>query len=681
MRKFLFVALVLFGLQSTVAHPETYLVCPDGTGDFMTLQAAIDAAVAGDSVLVDPATYEENIIFRGVDIAVCSVAGPEATTISSVSHDVPTVQVNEGESLDLLLDGFTITGATGEVYGDGIACRGGSITVRNCRIHGNGDEGIAVHHDGSSLTVLSTVVWDNGRGSNDGIGILQFSDGPCGSLVIENCTVYDNDEGGVLSQGDCASVQVSNSIISNNGRYGLRARWGGEMASYCNDVWANESGGYSGVPVGIGDISEDPLFCNPDAGDYHLLPESPCADAPDCGLIGALPVGCDDSQHVVMPDGSGEFPTIQSAVDVATEGDAVLLGDGVFLGDGNRDIDLSGKSIAIRSMSGEPGLCVIDCQGSASDPHRGFRMEFGETNEALLEGVTIRGGYVTEPDGLGGAVLCVGSSLRLVNCVLEENQAIQGGGVWCEDEATPILEGCVLDGNVAQYGGGLGCDFSLPLITNCTFIENQATGTLAAGAGIECWNHALVTVENSILAFGLAGQGVRCHETASIELSCSDVFGNANGDWVGYIEDQLGQAENICQDPQFCDLAGGDYYLWNYSPCTQYSCGLIGALPVNCWDAQDARSDFPGAVHPTLAVTPNPTLGQVSLRYSISPGLIGEIAIFDPTGRQVASLAVSGEGTASWRPEQPLGPGTSGIYFARLRAGSASVVRALTILR
>ena len=38
----------------------------------------------------------------------------------------------------------------------------------------------------------------------------------------------------------------------------------------------------------------------------------------------------------VLPDGSGEAPTIQAAVDSADDGDTISLGDGTFTGDGNR---------------------------------------------------------------------------------------------------------------------------------------------------------------------------------------------------------------------------------------------------------------------------------------------------------------------------------------------------------
>ena len=62
----------------------------------------------------------------------------------------------------------------------------------------------------------------------------------------------------------------------------------------------------------------------------------------------------------IQPDGNGDFPTIQDAVDEVAEGTIVRLGDGVFTGDRNRDIDPQGKNLIFRSASFDPDSCIID---------------------------------------------------------------------------------------------------------------------------------------------------------------------------------------------------------------------------------------------------------------------------------------------------------------------------------
>ena len=97
--------------------------------------------------------------------------------------------------------------------------------------------------------------------------------------------------------------------------------------------------------------------------------------------------------YLVHPDGTGDFPTIQAAINAAANGDTVALADGVFTGDGNRDMDYMGETLTIRSQSGDPEFCIIDCQGSAEQPHRAFYLNLMVGAGAVLADVTITSGY------------------------------------------------------------------------------------------------------------------------------------------------------------------------------------------------------------------------------------------------------------------------------------------------
>lgn len=73
---------------------------------------------------------------------------------------------------------------------------------------------------------------------------------------------------------------------------------------------------------------------------------------------------------VVHPDGGGDAPTIDAAIDSVSGTDIIELIDGTYTGDGNRDLHNNEKAIVIRSISGDPTACIIDCQGSENDQHR-----------------------------------------------------------------------------------------------------------------------------------------------------------------------------------------------------------------------------------------------------------------------------------------------------------------------
>ncbi len=77
--------------------------------------------------------------------------------------------------------------------------------------------------------------------------------------------------------------------------------------------------------------------------------------------------------HYVYADGTGDYPTIQDCIYTdLNDGDVILLGDGIFAGVGNRDLDTNETQFTIQSISGDPTLCIIDCEGSLADPHFSF---------------------------------------------------------------------------------------------------------------------------------------------------------------------------------------------------------------------------------------------------------------------------------------------------------------------
>ncbi len=195
-----------------------------------------------------------------------------------------------------------------------------------------------------------------------------------------------------------------------------------------------------------------------------------------------IPIISAAATYVVKPDGTGDFPTIQDAIDAAVDGDVIGLANGWFTGDGNRDIDYLGKAITVRSLSRNPAACVIDCQGSETDPHRGFLFHSGETPDAVLEGVRIMKGWM-EDYYAGGGIGVSHASPTIRNCAIVGNSAVGGGGVVISWGSAPVLENCIISENQCRYfgnGGGLSCESHSPIIRGC-LIEDNTTEELGGG--------------------------------------------------------------------------------------------------------------------------------------------------------------------------------------------------------
>src|SRR5438128_9050171 len=111
---------VLVGLLAAPAWAQTTINVP---GNAPTIQAAINTAIDGDTVLVAPGTYVENINFNGKAITVTSSGGPATTIIDGSGLD-SVVFFDTGEGPRSVLNGFTIQ--DGAPHGNG---RGSGVYI------------------------------------------------------------------------------------------------------------------------------------------------------------------------------------------------------------------------------------------------------------------------------------------------------------------------------------------------------------------------------------------------------------------------------------------------------------------------------------------------------------------------------------------------------------------------
>jgi len=189
----------------------------------------------------------------------------------------------------------------------------------------------------------------------------------------------------------------------------------------------------------------------------------------------------------------------------------------------------------------------------------------------------------------GGGIYCSRSSPTFSGCVFSNNESAIGGALRVTDYSSVAIDECLLLGNHASdRGGGLQCYLSDVAITSSTLVGNGA----ARGAALHTEAGATVAMQNSIIAFSTEGWTVYPRDSG-VTCECTDVYGNAYGDWSLGLDGQYPGNGNQHADPMFCmgsmpgNTVGPDSYaLYSSSPCApdnSNGCGLIGARPVRCW--------------------------------------------------------------------------------------------------
>jgi len=174
--------------------------------------------------------------------------------------------------------------------------------------------------------------------------------------------------------------------------------------------------------------------------------------------------------------GISGFTTIQAAIDLAADGDTVLVPPGTYSGEGNVNLDFGGKDLMLLSEAG-PDQTIID--GGQLD--RIFLFHSGEDSTSVVEGFTIENGreYVSGMIQDGGCIHIQNSSPTFRNCRVVGGLAANGGGVYSTGSSEPRFVGCTFQDCAADVGGGaLVGEGSFE---GCTFQNNTASGT---GGGV-----------------------------------------------------------------------------------------------------------------------------------------------------------------------------------------------------
>jgi hypothetical protein len=188
-----------------------------------TIQAGINGANTGDTVLVAPGTYTENINFNGKAITVTSSGGPSVTIIDgNANGSVVTFDTNETSGS--VLSGFTIqNGFQSGSFGAGISITNASPTISgNVITRNHAAAGIGIYINGGSAIVQGNTITGNnqtgaGDGGSGGGGILVAggSSTPSAPQIIGN-TITNNNVGNGGQGGGISVTYFSSPLIQAN---------------------------------------------------------------------------------------------------------------------------------------------------------------------------------------------------------------------------------------------------------------------------------------------------------------------------------------------------------------------------------------------------------------------------------------------------------------------------------
>lgn len=176
-------------------------------------------------------------------------------------------------------------------------------------------------------------------------------------------------------------------------------------------------------------------------------------------------IPCESNTWIVDEALSGDFTTIQDAVDAAADGDVVIVLPGRYTGTGPAVVDMLGKAIQLRTSASEEPV-TIDGQSV----RRGIVCISNETNLTTIDGFTFADCH---SDDEGGGMHCIGSRPLVRNCTFSSSCTAQhGAAIFFRDASGPRLINCRFDPSTAT--ASLHSVASSLRIEECRFLGGDA---------------------------------------------------------------------------------------------------------------------------------------------------------------------------------------------------------------
>ncbi len=715
-----------FMLIASTAMAAT-MVVPDSYG---TIQAGINACSSGDTVLVNPGTYTENLYYGSTDVVVISAKGADSTTISAANSNYATVRMINATGSLVELNGFTVTGSN---YG-GIYCVGVTAIIKNNIVEDNSSSyqynsgGIDLNQTYGSI-ISGNIIREN-TAQTYGSAINMTT---CNYDTIRYNLIYDNygnDE--IYCRGTIAAIYNNTIDVDSTSRHGISNTIFGTI-NCRNNIVVNAPDPYYGIYGGNGGsaiVAYNQLDCDNMYGGDSVIVQAGNSDY-SAGFLGG--VGYEEDYYDLSPfsscvdtgdpdtffndfDGSRndrgwrpwnynlpvlfvptQYATIQDAIDAAEDEETIV----VFPGTYTENIDFLGKEIIVCSDSGAD---VTTIQASTTTQPV-VRIDSNEPKGTELNGFTITGSNY-------GGIYCYGSSARIVNNIIEDNYSSStnnGGGIDLNYTSSTFISGNVFRYDSAYtYGSAIHAEYAendticYNLIYNCWGyneirclrskiaiynntidvdgsrfggISNQLSDT------IDCRNNIIVGVPDVFA--GVYAVGIYAANGGYARVAYNCIYDAPNGETGG--AGIITETGNITGNPLFWGMPADDpdyYDIRPFSPC-------VDAGDTNSFfnDSDDSRNDMgwkpyylaakiglPQTDTPIpesfslLRNYPNPFNATTTIEYNIPEASNVVLDVYDILGRHVTRLVDSYQNAGPHTVVWNAGSVTSGTYFYRVQA-------------
>lgn len=523
---------VLVGFLAIFIASVTQAAIIHVPADYPTIQEAIDAAAAGDTVQVSDGTYSGSgnvdLDFNGKAITVTSENGPAGCTIDCQSVDkVSGFYFHSSEGSDSVVNGFTIKNANSMTsVGGGIYCSDDSNpTIADNIITGcSGLLGAGILSVNSSPAIVANTVnynWGNGISCQGLLG------GVASPQITGNNVITGNLGAGIWCLGNASPLIDSNTVSLNAMLLGAGIYCQGASPTISsNDITGNVLGGIICKLLSEAVITGNTVANNQESGIY--CDNSPLVTIENNTISGNSAefgggIRCDFSS----PSITGNTISDNSAD----------KGGGICCGEDSSPTILN-NIIADNSADSGGGICCLDV---------------AEKSVSSLIGNNIIKGNLVEY--LGGGIYCEYASPIIVNNTITQNEAeIDGGGIYARYSSAPTVTNTIL-------GIDLPNEIALDASSAITVTYSDVYGGYAGTGNIDEDPHFFDPANGDYHLMNdslCIGAGV-----VTADMPVADIEGNPRPNPADSAPD-MGAYENALSEPLLIPDISVDPASWSY---------------------------------------------------------------------------------------------------------------------